>query len=330
MKKRILALFLIILMLTLPGITGVFAASEPEQETDASTSEPVGTPETEPDTEAPEETPTTEAPEPVETEDLVPVATEEPEPPTTEEPEVTTESTEPQEFSDFEPDLDPTDTHPGREVAHGLVDPTEVRYRYYWVLRLHSADDGSFESIQAYILAEDGSDVFASEIDGQTEAIVSRPDDPVREHAEFLGWYTTEDCSDSSEFSFDADPVITSHTDLYAKWNVLRGMITIRRSLDSKESQSFWYSVEGDDGSLIRVAIPSGKDSVTISGVKIGVTYMVTERQSWSWRYSCDKQVQKVLLTDEKTSETLTFEGKKNVTKWLNSISQLIKTVKEG
>lgn len=324
MKKRILALFLIILLLTAPVITGVFAASEPPQETEVPAAESTQTPETEPDTEAPEAPPATEAPE-------APPATEEPDtgaptepiaPPETEEPT----DPEPQEFSDFAPDLEPTGTQPGREIAHGLTDPTEVRYRYYWVLRLHSADDGSFTEVKAYIRAQDGSEVFSSEPEGETEAIVSRPEDPVRAHAEFLGWYTAEDV----EFRFEDETVITSHLELYAKWDELRGEITIRRRLDSGETQSFWYMVEGDDGSLIRVAIPAGKSSVTITGVKIGVTYKVTEAQGWSWRYSCKKQVQNAVLSDEMTSVTLTFEGEKRVTKWLSAIAQLIKTVKEG
>ena len=321
MKKRLISFFLIILLLTATVITAVFASSEPPQETDAPTAAPAETPETEPQTEAPEEHPVTEASEPA--------ATEEPEPVPSAETEEPTEP-EPQEFSEFVPDLDPTETQPGREVAHGLTDPTEVRYRYYWVVRLHTANDGSYTEIKAYIRAADGSEVFASEPEGQNEAIVVRPDDPDFAHAEFLGWYTTADCSDASEFHFDEETVLTSHLDLYAKWNELRGEITIRRILDSAESQSFWYMVEGDDGSLIRVAIPAGKSSVTITGVKIGVTYKVTEAQGWSWRYSCKKQVQNAVLSDEMTSVTLTFEGEKRVTKWLSAIAQLIKTVKEG
>ena len=328
MKKRLISFFLIILLLTATVITAVFASSEPPQETDAPTAAPAETPETEPQTEAPEEHPVTEASEPVPTaeEPDTGAPTEPTAPPETEEPT----DPEPQEFSDFAPDLEPTGTQPGREIAHGLTDPTEVRYRYYWVLRLHSADDGSFTEVKAYIRAQDGSEVFSSEPEGETEAIVSRPEDPVRSHAEFLGWYTTGDCSDASEFRFEEETVLTSHLDLYAKWNELRGEITIRRRLDSAESQSFWYMVEGDDGSLIRVAIPAGKSSVTITGVKIGVTYKVTEAQGWSWRYSCKKQVQNAVLSDEMTSVTLTFEGEKRVTKWLSAIAQLIKTVKEG
>ena len=306
------------------------------EETDPAETEPI---ETEPvDTESEETEP--EATEPAETE---PVATEpaETEPETTEpvdssdptEPDSTEPSavpTEPQEFSEFAPDLDPTESDPGREISHGLVDPSEVRYQYYWVLRLHSMDDASVSVVKAYIRSNDGTTVFSVERSDENEGHITKPADPKRDNYEFLGWFTDEKFTNDKEFHFTDDTVITSNLDLYAKWNELQGTITIRRKLNQDETQSFWFTVEGDDGSKINVAIPKGKESVTIVGVKYGVTYTITEQSDWSWRFVSNKPVQKVTLSDSNISETVSFEGQLSVTKWLSAISQLIKIVKEG
>ena len=41
----------------------------------------------------------------------------------------------------------------------------------------------------------------------------------------------------------------------------------------------------GSDGTSFTVSV-KGNGSVTIAGVKVGTTYTITERASWSWRYA--------------------------------------------
>lgn len=332
MKIRLIAVLLILLLLLVPGITGVFASPDSDQSSETSAPE---APETEGpaaedpvETETPNPEPETEAVEPQEPEPETAVPTESEEPTSPEESEEPSEPVIPQEFSEFVLDREPTETEPGREESHGLIDAAVVRYRYYWIVRLHTADEAVSE-IKAYLHTSDGSTVFESERTVETEAAIELPQDPTRSHASFSGWYTDAECSAANAFHLTSQTVITSHLDLYAKWNEENGSITIRRKLDEGEEQSFLYTVHGSDGSEIQVTIPAGKNTVTVCGARYGVTYAITEEQSWSWRFDCEES-KYVTLSEKEPTATVTFAGNKTVKKWLGAIAELSRIVSEG
>ena len=317
MKKRVIAVLLILLLLLVPSVTGVFA--EPNNEESAPAAE------TEAQAEAPDPAETEPPAEPSED---VPTETETPaSEPDVSETEAPSEPAGPVTYTDFAPDLAPTDTEPGRESSHNVDDPSQVRYRYYWVVRVHSFGDASYSESKAYILNSDGSEIFTEERTNQTEALISQPAEPTRDFAEFHGWYTDPSCKDGSEFSFTEQTLIHGHLDLYAKWIEHQGTITIQRTGSDSGSQSFWYTITGTDGSKLQAAIPAGTDTVTISGARYGVTYTVTEQTAWSWRFLCRQNAQTVKLTDAEPSATLTFEGNQTLTKWLTALSQLTQTI---
>lgn len=84
------------------------------------------------------------------------------------------------------------------------------------------------------------------------------------------------------------------------------------------ENQSFVFKVKKDDGSFSMDVVICSNSSVTIKGLRPG-TYTVTEEIGWSWRYTPDKNGQKVGPENvEDGVVTVTFTNAREKIKWLN------------
>ena len=84
------------------------------------------------------------------------------------------------------------------------------------------------------------------------------------------------------------------------------------------ENQSFLFRITGPNGFSMEVTV-QGNTSKTIKGLQMG-EYTVTEVESWSWRYKCQNNDQKVTPDNVKDgSAELTFHNDrtKNIF-WLN------------
>lgn len=65
----------------------------------------------------------------------------------------------------------------------------------------------------------------------------------------------------------------------------------------------------------------TGNGSVTITGLKVGTTYTITEDTGWSWRYTPTAEVQKKTLDVDKTQNTVIFSNSRSEDRWLNGCS---------
>ena len=116
-----------------------------------------------------------------------------------------------------------------------------------------------------------------------------------KEGFRFVGWYTDAAC----EHPVKGDGWLNGNTikpqkntngenvaaTYYAKFEYDVADLTITKygCEDIDENQSFIFEVTGDG--TTRTVVINGNGSVTITGLKAGTTYTVTEVTKWSWRY---------------------------------------------
>ena len=81
-------------------------------------------------------------------------------------------------------------------------------------------------------------------------------------------------------------------------------------------NQSAVFTVTGPDDLTFEVVIHGNNNSVTINGLPTG-SYTVTEKNTWTWRYTPKEQNQKVTLTKDDTTKTVSFENKNPTPYWL-------------
>lgn len=95
------------------------------------------------------------------------------------------------------------------------------------------------------------------------------------------------------------------------------------------KNQSFVFTVTGGDLGTdgIQVTI-QGNDSVTITGLKVGTEYTVTEKTDWSWRYTpmkdnAEEKTQQITLQAEVNGvmNEVTFTNDRTNGQWLNGCS---------
>ena len=154
----------------------------------------------------------------------------------------------------------------------------------------------------------------------------------------FVGWYTDKDCTQSVDANWVKDSKLTpgKTKDLgngvmgyeaatyYAKFEPDVADLTITKTgcADIDENQSFIFTVKGEglptEG--LKVVV-TGNGSVTITGLKVGTTYTITEDTGWSWRYTPTAKEQKKTLDVDKTQNTVTFTNERKEDKWLNGCS---------
>lgn len=149
----------------------------------------------------------------------------------------------------------------------------------------------------------------------------------------FVGWYTDAACTQAVTESWVNNNKLTPQKQVadeatgtagayvaatyYAKfeYNLTTLTITKKGMQDIDNGQSFLFKVTGEGlptGGLL-IAI-NGNESETISGLKVGETYTVTEVSNWSWRYSVEPQD----ITLKLTGNVVTMTNTRNKTMWLD------------
>lgn len=150
----------------------------------------------------------------------------------------------------------------------------------------------------------------------------------------FVGWYTDEACTRSVDTAWIANNKLTPEktkglgngvtgyeaATYYAKFELDVFDLTIRKvgCAEIDENQGFLFRITGPNGFSMEVTV-QGNTSKTIKGLQMG-TYTVTEVESWSWRYKCKDNDQKVTPDSVKDgSAELTFHNDRtNSSFWLN------------
>ena len=108
----------------------------------------------------------------------------------------------------------------------------------------------------------------------------------------FVGWYTDEACTTPVNSTWVVANKLTPEKNAegknvaatyYAKFESDLTSLTIEKS-GGQTGEKFIMTVSGPDLNM-KVVVPAG-GSVTISGLKVGETYTVTEDRSWAWRYN--------------------------------------------
>lgn len=85
------------------------------------------------------------------------------------------------------------------------------------------------------------------------------------------------------------------------------------------KNQSAVFTVTGGDlGTGLTVVLNAGNNfRVTIKGLKVGITYTVTEKTSWTWRYTPEENNQSITLQANAAQNTVTFTNTLTNNKWL-------------
>ena len=147
----------------------------------------------------------------------------------------------------------------------------------------------------------------------------------------FVGWYLDEDCTQPVDSSWvDANNKLTpvkaenaawTAVTYYAKFEYNLTDLTITKTITGYESrlygsQDFVFNVKSQDGNIdidVVVNVPAGEKtgSVTIKGLTVGETYIITENTGWSWRYELQGVVKADgatgILNYEKGSSSATY-----------------------
>ena len=150
----------------------------------------------------------------------------------------------------------------------------------------------------------------------------------------FVGWYKDEGCTEPVAAAWIANNKLTPEktkelgngvtgyeaATYYAKFELDVFDLTIQKEgcAEIDENQSFLFRITGPNGFSMEVTV-QGNTSKTIKGLQMG-TYTVTEVESWSWRYKCKDNDQKVTPDSVKDgSAELTFHNDRtNSSFWLN------------
>lgn len=147
-----------------------------------------------------------------------------------------------------------------------------------------------------------------------------------KDNFRFVGWYTDEAC----EHLVEGDGWLNGNTikpqkkngenvaaTYYAKFEYDVTDLSISKTGCSENNldQTFIFTVTSPNGFTQKVVI-KGNGSVTLTGLKVGDTYTVTEDTSWSWRYTPEKATQSIQL--QASDNVITFNNKLDNTKWLD------------
>ena len=137
------------------------------------------------------------------------------------------------------------------------------------------------------------------------------------ENFRFVGWFKDAGCTQAVDASWvkenkltpvkAKDAVWTAAT-YYAKFEYNLTSLTITKTIKKgggNENDSFIFDVQNNSGEKFTVSV-KGNSSVTIAGLKVGDTYTVTERGSWSWRYRAAEQKQNITLQPTDNNVTVT------------------------
>ena len=163
------------------------------------------------------------------------------------------------------------------------------------------------------------------------------------ENFRFVGWYTDADCTQPVDADWVKDSKLTPDktknygtaekpvmgyeaATYYAKFEYDVADLTITKTgcADIDENQSFIFTVKGEglptEG--LKVVV-TGNGSVTITGLKVGTTYTITEDTGWSWRYEVKSGEQNPRSVEVKGGAVneIIFANNREMDKWLNGCS---------
>lgn len=95
--------------------------------------------------------------------------------------------------------------------------------------------------------------------------------------------------------------------------------LTISKTWTGAEcyGQDAIFTVTGN-GLNLKVVIPYGTGSVTITGLTVGQTYTVTEDSGWSWRYTAGPTNCEITLKADKAQNKIAFTNTLNKIYWLD------------
>ena len=153
----------------------------------------------------------------------------------------------------------------------------------------------------------------------------------------FVGWFKDADCKQPVDETWVANNKLTPGKTVrygdkdgyeaatyYAKFEYDVADLTISKTgcANIDENQSFIFTVTGEGlpEAGLKVVV-TGNGSVTITGLKVGTTYTITEDTGWSWRYTPTAKEQKKTLDVDKTKNTVIFSNSRSEDRWLNGCS---------
>ena len=150
-------------------------------------------------------------------------------------------------FTDWELSKEPTATEPGEETGYCNVGVcNETATRYFWNVTLE-LNDGSSESVVVPVCFMSGED-----------ALLSRPEAPVREGYTFDGWY-------AGDAAFDFTAPITGHIILTAHWQKVIPNVTVRYELNGGSGSGYEAQTMKQGESFTVKAAPS-REGYTFTG----------------------------------------------------------------
>ena len=102
------------------------------------------------------------------------------------------------------------------------------------------------------------------------------------DYYDFSGWFWDEDCRSPLD---DDDVMPMENAVLYGRLTRKTASLTVTKS-GMKAGEKAIFVISGPGlGNGLQVILSGNGGSVTISGLRVGETYTVTEQGSWSWRY---------------------------------------------
>ena len=144
----------------------------------------------------------------------------------------------------------------------------------------------------------------------------------------FVGWYTDEACEHpvkgdgwlngntiKPQKNTDGENVAATY---YAKfeYDVTDLSIVKKGCSENNQDQTFIFTVTGPNNFEQKIVI-QGNGRVTLKGLKVGDTYIVTEDTNWSWRYTPDANPQSCELKADVDNE-IVFSNSPKPDKWLD------------
>lgn len=159
----------------------------------------------------------------------------------------------------------------------------------------------------------------------------------------FVGWYTDAQCSVEVNSDWverttnklvpqkSSGEIWVDGTTFYAKFEADNSELTIvKAGIGAKdELQASIFRVQGVQGTRTEgidlTVTVIGNNSVTVVELPLG-NYTVTELTEWSWRYQTDEAVKEVIVSADKSVNTVTYHNHRVIANWLdgNAVSNNI------
>ena len=118
------------------------------------------------------------------------------------------------------------------------------------------------------------------------------------------------------------EDAVWTATTYYAKFEYNYTELTIRKTVNGTAYDTndvFIFDIEGD-GNKLSVTLHAG-ESITITKVRVGTTYTVTERTGWSSRYTAQSDKIELMLGADSSKNVFAFTNTLKTNKWLTASS---------